>query len=117
MVTAQHDSLAVVGGGPKALMALAALDDALAARPATRPLDVDLYDPAAAGAGRVWDPQQPPHLLLNLDASKVDFRCESVRFSYTEWEQAHFPEAMQGQAFPPRARMGGVPRVGPGPSG
>lgn len=98
----QPFDLAVVGGGPRALSALVALDDALA-RTAGGPVTVLVLDPAAPGAGRVWDPTQPEHLLMNVDADIVDMSGAAVPLSYRAWERA---EGFAAERFPPRARLG-----------
>ncbi|MDQ0708353.1 hypothetical protein QFZ52_001005 [Arthrobacter woluwensis] len=95
-----------VGAGPKALMALAELDTHLAGiGPDRPPLRITLCDPAQPGPGAVWDPEQPGHLRMNVDAGIVDLRCPSVPESYREWELRVFL-ATAGETFPPRAQVG-----------
>ncbi|WP_062076580.1 FAD/NAD(P)-binding protein [Demequina globuliformis] len=93
--------LIVVGGGPRALYALADLDTALAREGATRgePLRIAVVEPYVPGAGAVWDADQPTHLLMNVDAGIVDARCPAVPQSFREWSGEADP-------FPPRARVG-----------
>ncbi|WFR85176.1 FAD/NAD(P)-binding domain-containing protein [Arthrobacter sp. Y-9] len=95
-----------VGAGPKALMALAELDTRLAGLgPDRPPLRITLCDPAPPGPGAVWDPEQPAHLRMNVDAGIVDLRCPSVPESYREWERRSYP-GTAGETFPPRAQVG-----------
>lgn len=95
-----------VGAGPKALMALADLDSELAlSGPDVPRLRVMLCDPAQPGPGAVWDPEQPKHLRMNVDAGIVDVRCPAVPESYREWERRVLP-ANAGRRYPPRALVG-----------
>lgn len=95
-----------VGAGPKALMALAGLDTRLAGLgPDRPPLRITLCDPAPPGPGAVWDPEQPAHLRMNVDAGIVDLRCPSVPESYREWERRIYP-GTAGETFPPRTQVG-----------
>ena len=88
------------------MAALADLDTRLAGlgSPAPR-LRVTLCDPAAPGPGAVWDPEQPAHLRMNVDARIVDLSCPSVPDSYRAWEQRVRP-GTAGETFPPRASVG-----------
>lgn len=104
--------VAVVGGGPKALYAVERLLAHAAAAQVT--LHVELLDPSPhPGAGAVWDPGQPDHLLLNNTAEAVDVWDvagpppvvpASERRAFPAWwaergGDAHDPH-------PPRARVG-----------
>lgn len=109
MSTRPRADLAVVGGGPKALLALVALDDALAAGgadsadPAPQALRITLHEPHTPGSGAVWDTTAPDHLIMNVDASIVDVSGVAVEWSYREWERQQGYEA---RTYPPRNRVG-----------
>lgn len=96
------NDLVIIGGGPTALRALAELEEVLAASstpvPRRRPRIV-LLEPAVPGAGAVWDPTQPEHLILNADAGIVDLRCPSIPLNYRDF-------ADDTRSFPPRASVG-----------
>ncbi|WP_062208481.1 FAD/NAD(P)-binding protein [Demequina oxidasica] len=95
--------LVVVGGGPKALYALADLDDELARRhsaPGSRPLRVTVLEAATPGAGAVWDPNQPAHLLMNVDSRIVDASCAAIPLTFSQWQEG------DARPFPPRADVG-----------
>lgn len=95
-----------IGAGPKALAAVAELDTRLAELgPQPRPLRITLCDPARPGPGAVWDPDQPAHLRMNVDAGIVDLSCPAVPESYRAWEERVFPRTA-GETFPPRAHVG-----------
>lgn len=122
----QTADLAIVGGGPSALRALAELDILLAARqeagaqeggdqevrgeesagratlagtPPRLPRIV-VMELAEPGAGAVWDTQQPEHLILNASSSIVDLSCPQVPLSYDQWAGS------SQDSFPPRASVG-----------
>jgi uncharacterized NAD(P)/FAD-binding protein YdhS len=105
-------TVGMVGAGPKALMALRALDTELAARATATgrrcTVRVDLFDPWQPGSGRVWDPTQPAHLLMNVDPSMVDLRSPHVPHDFRTWEAHHAAAVGQraGQQFPPRRLVG-----------
>jgi len=98
--------LVIVGGGPTALRALADLEISLMAsrevsatpRYSSRPR-ILVLEPSTPGAGTVWDPSQPDHLILNADARIIDMRCPSVPATFVEYSGTDAP-------FPPRARIG-----------
>lgn len=102
MTTGPTD-LIVVGGGPRALYALADLDEELARRvaaPGFRPLRVVVLEAGTPGAGAVWEPSQPTHLLMNVDSRIVDASCRSVPLTFQQWHGG------DGDPFPPRAEVG-----------
>ena len=106
-MTGQADAFApdlvIVGGGPRALYALADLEEALHAGGCDRaPLRVTVIEPATAGAGAVWDPLQPEHLLMNVDARIVDATCPSVPLTMNQWRSVH----PASEPYPPRAQAG-----------
>ncbi|WP_061964162.1 FAD/NAD(P)-binding protein [Demequina aurantiaca] len=95
--------LVVVGGGPRALYALADLDDELARRDCVagrRRLRVTVLETGTTGAGAVWEPSQPDHLLMNVDSRIVDASCASVSHTFEQWQGGDRP------SFPPRAEVG-----------
>lgn len=98
---AEPADLLIVGAGPSAIRALVELDAALMGEPAVRPLDVVVIEPYLPGAGAVWDPDQPDHLLMNVGSGIVDFRCPSVPLSLVEWL------GDEAEMYPPRNRVGG----------
>lgn len=60
-------TVAIVGGGPRGLSVL----ERMVVRAGTRPLTIDLYDASSPGSGRIWDPKQSPHLLMNTPSQEV----------------------------------------------
>lgn len=60
-------TVAIVGGGPRGLSVL----ERMVVRAGNRPLVIDLYDASSPGSGRIWDPQQSPHLLMNTHSHEV----------------------------------------------
>lgn len=103
---AEPADLLIVGAGPSAIRALVELDAALMGEPAVRPLDVVVIEPYLPGAGAVWDPDQPDHLLMNVGSGIVDFRCPSVPLSLVEWL------GDEAEKYPPRNRVGRYLQVG-----
>ncbi|WP_084039552.1 FAD/NAD(P)-binding protein [Demequina sp. NBRC 110053] len=103
--------LVVVGGGPRALYALADLETALAEAGGTvdgdRPFRVTVIDPGDPGAGAVWDPSQPDHLVMNVDARIVDATCPSVPKTFAQWHSQRHGEVGTTALYPPRAVVGG----------
>ncbi len=111
--------LAVIGGGPKALAALAELDRAIDNRGAldnhgalvghTQPgrasISVDVFEPHELGPGAVWDRSAPDYLLMNVPGGIVDLSGPSFPLSYTQWAAGHF-DARACEVFPPRRLMG-----------
>ncbi|GIG53368.1 FAD/NAD(P)-binding protein [Demequina activiva] len=96
--------LVIVGGGPRAVYALADLETALLRGPSSgrQPLRVTVLEPGEPGAGAVWDPRQPEHLLMNVDARIVDATCPSVDLTMNQWRRAH----PASDPYPPRAEAG-----------
>lgn len=104
--------LAIVGGGPSALRALAELDSLLAAderQPGQPPAAsargrvprIVVIERAEPGAGAVWETNQPQHLILNASSSIVDLSCVQVPLSYQQWA------GQEADSYPSRARVGG----------
>ncbi|WP_061960548.1 FAD/NAD(P)-binding protein [Demequina flava] len=98
----RYSDLVVVGGGPRALYALADLDEELArsSQLPARPLRVTVLEPGVPGAGAVWDPSQPSHLMMNVDAAIVDATSPSVPWTYHQWSGG------DEVTFPSRADVG-----------
>ncbi|WP_430867283.1 FAD/NAD(P)-binding protein [Demequina aurantiaca] len=95
--------LVVVGGGPRALYALADLDEELARsapEAQARPFRVTILETGRLGAGAVWEPGQPAHLMMNVDSRIVDATCPSVPLTFQQWQGSG------GEVFPSRAQVG-----------
>lgn len=60
-------AVAIVGGGPRGVSVL----ERLLVHAASAPLTIDLYDRDEPGSGRVWNPRQSPHLLMNTPSGEV----------------------------------------------
>ena len=93
----RHDSIAIVGMGPRGLSVFLRLCANLARRPGRPPVTVHLVDPYPPGPGRVWRTDQSEWLLMNTVASQVTvYPDESVEMagplvtgpSLWEWVQA-----------------------------
>lgn len=99
--------LLVVGAGPRALTALLALDERCdrTGRTAGTPRHVIVVDPALPGPGAVWDPRQPEHLLMNVNADIVDLRTRLVPHDFRSWARTVGSE-MADTPYPPRALVG-----------
>ncbi|MEU7530724.1 FAD/NAD(P)-binding protein [Saccharothrix sp. NPDC042600] len=70
--------IGVIGAGPRGTSVLERL--CANARGLGRAVEVHVFDPAPAGPGGVWRPQQSPLLLMNTVASQVGlFTDDSVR--------------------------------------
>lgn len=68
MPTSDRHRIALIGGGPRALMLLERL--AAHAAPDTA-MQITMIDPHPAGAGRIWRTGQSPYLQLNSTAADV----------------------------------------------
>lgn len=104
-MSAEFD-LVAVGGGPRVVQALVALDDELASSGwRAVPMTICVVDPCAPGAGAVWRTDQPAHLVMNLDPSAVDFSSAHglVEHDYRRWEHSR---GLTPHEYPPRALMG-----------
>ncbi|WP_313879069.1 FAD/NAD(P)-binding protein [Streptomyces sp. FIT100] len=64
-------SVGIAGTGPRGLTVLERLCAGAAARPPAGPVIVHAVDPAPAGAGRVWQTDQSPQLLMNTVAEQI----------------------------------------------
>ncbi|MEU1626452.1 FAD/NAD(P)-binding protein [Streptomyces sp. NPDC020096] len=93
----RHDSIAIVGMGPRGLSVFLRLCANLSRRPGRPPITLHLVDPYPPGPGRIWRLDQPGCLLMNTVASQVTvYPDESVEMagplvtgpSLWEWAQA-----------------------------
>lgn len=96
--------IAVIGGGPKSLFALLALNDRLSSTPSA-PVTVDVYDPLPPGAGSVWRTNQPQTLRLNVQAGIVDASSCLSDETFTAWVERVAPD-MGPVRYPPRMLVG-----------
>ncbi|SEE38113.1 Uncharacterized NAD(P)/FAD-binding protein YdhS [Arthrobacter alpinus] len=96
--------LAVIGGGPKSLFALLALNDLLDPTVAGH-ITVDVYDPLPPGSGSVWRNDQPDALRLNVNAGAVDASSSINSENFAQWVNRVAPE-MSRDKYPPRALVG-----------
>ena len=96
--------IAVIGGGPKSLFALLALNDRLSSA-ASRQVMVEVYDPLPPGAGSVWRVEQPEVLRLNVNASIVNASSALSADSFAAWLDRVSPER-SGEKYPPRRLVG-----------
>jgi diaminopimelate decarboxylase len=110
--TAPPLRVAIVGLGPKGSFALERLVDHAARAPAAA-IDVHAYEPhPVPAAGPVYDPGQPPHLLMNFAAGAIDIWWpgnspvpSADRRSFVAWSSR--PGAPCDPAgYPPRADVG-----------
>jgi uncharacterized NAD(P)/FAD-binding protein YdhS len=103
--------VAIAGLGPKGLFALERLLEHASALGPTARMEVDLYEPhPAAGAGPVYDPDQPAYLRINFAADQLDMWWpdggvvpRSRRLPFVAWRAAGGGEAAD---YPPRAEAG-----------
>lgn len=109
-------TIAVVGAGPRGTAVLERLTANLGPEGpwAGIPAELHLVDPHPPGAGRVWDPGQPEHLLMNtLAGHATAFPDDTVRMAgpattgpaLMEWARDNAPGLARWQ-HPPRALMG-----------
>lgn len=81
MMTAQHSpprTIAVLGGGPRGIAVVERLLANAQALDVQR-LKILLVEPYRPGGGRIWDADQPPHLLMNtLCADATHFTDDTV---------------------------------------
>jgi diaminopimelate decarboxylase len=105
--------MAIVGLGPKGLFGLERLlDHAHRAGPTAR-LHVDLFEPhPVAGAGPVYDLDQPAYLRMNVAAGMLDMwgadtRAVSAgeRRSFVDWRRSA-GDGDPAERYPPRALVG-----------
>ncbi len=96
--------IAVIGGGPKSLFALLALNDLLPSTSSAQ-VTVDVYDPLPPGAGSVWRAKQPHVLRLNVNAGIVDASSSLSAENFAAWVSRVAP-GLCGEKYPPRALVG-----------
>lgn len=96
--------VAIVGGGPKALFALLALNDLLTPSSGSA-LEIDVFDPCLPGAGSVWRQAQPPALRMNVNAAMVDASSTLRRETLADWLKRLHP-TLDNADYPPRAVVG-----------
>lgn len=105
--------LAIVGCGPKGLYALESLCTlARRERPLPR-FDITIYEETGhPGAGAIYDPSQPPHLLMNFASRFIDAWDRTItppascRPSLVDWLREHAPEDADPGGFVSRATVG-----------
>jgi len=98
--------VAIVGGGPRGLYALDSLSRAVRRAESARVI-VDVFEPhPTPGAGPVYDPDQPPFLVMNFAASLIDAWTGDTadRPSFVEWWRA--TRHADPPTYPPRAAVG-----------
>ncbi|UTM45918.1 FAD/NAD(P)-binding protein [Glutamicibacter mysorens] len=96
--------IAMIGGGPKCLFALLALNDGLEGLPAPA-VQVDVYDPYPPGAGRVWNTKQPKELRLNVNPRIIDASSSLCSKTFNQWCAGKGDGAAE-DGYPPRALVG-----------
>ncbi|MBM7766596.1 FAD/NAD(P)-binding protein [Glutamicibacter nicotianae] len=96
--------IAMIGGGPKCLFALLALNDGLEGLPAPA-VQVDVYDPYPPGAGRVWNTKQPKELRLNVNPRIIDASSSLCSKTFNQW-CAEKGDGVAEDGYPPRALVG-----------
>lgn len=99
--------IAILGCGPRALWALERLAAHAASPGAGLPRGVDVLGPDLLGAGRVYDPDQPDYLRLNVTSAVVDAWCGDAGRgpSLDAWREQYRPGS-SADPFPPRALTG-----------
>ena len=106
--------IAIVGAGPKGFGCLERLAVELGRHPDPPQLRVTLHDPAGhPGAGPVYDPGQPDHLLMNVTARHVDVWSRDVPGrragmwpDLLAWLAVHHPGWADADAYVPRRLVG-----------
>lgn len=96
--------IAIVGGGPKALFALHELNHECP-EGTSRHLRVDVFDPYAPGAGRVWQVDQPRVLRMNVAAGILDAGLPPGTERFDAWVARVEPQ-YRAERYPPRAVVG-----------
>lgn len=96
--------IAMIGGGPKCLFALLALNDGLEEYQDLE-VRVDVYDPYPPGAGRVWNTKQPQELRLNVNPRIIDASSSLCSKTFNQWH-APTETGSDDDAYPPRALVG-----------
>ena len=107
-------TIAIVGAGPKGFGCLERLVIEMNRCADPPRLHVSLHDPAPhPGAGPIYDPEQPPYLLMNFAARHVDLwsrgdtALEQERWpDLLAWLAEHHPAWADGDAFVPRRLVG-----------
>lgn len=105
--------VAIVGFGPKGMFALERLLDHASTAEHHRPIEVHAFEPhPVLGAGPVYDPRQPAHLLMNFTAGQVDMWWPgggavpaSAQRSFVEW-CAERGEPCDPASYPSRSEVG-----------
>nr|WP_245240846.1 FAD/NAD(P)-binding protein [Streptomyces spiramenti] len=107
--------MAVIGAGPRGSAVVARLVAHLSAGPGAH-AEIHVVDPHPPGAGRVWDPDQSPLLLMNtLAGHATAFPDADARLtgppspgpSLRDWAERHGPgDGPEAHAYPARALMG-----------
>lgn len=108
--------IAVVGAGPRGTSFLERLLAHLDHLPDPVPrLRIVVFDPAAHGPGRVWDPEQSPLYLMNTPASfptvapfgetQQELTPSSVSLSFAQWRRTEHGDTDDAR-FPARADYG-----------
>jgi uncharacterized NAD(P)/FAD-binding protein YdhS len=96
--------IAMIGGGPKSLFALLALNDGLEEYPDLK-VQVDVYDPYPPGAGRVWNTKQPQELRLNVNPRIIDASWSLCSKTFNQWYAGNGASSEE-DGYPPRALVG-----------
>lgn len=105
--------VAIVGLGPKGMFAVERLLDHASGLDGGARIEVDAFEPhPVAGAGPVYDPDQPSFLRMNFTADAVDMWWPSScvvprdeRLSFVAWREAQGSDG-DGGSYPPRALVG-----------
>jgi hypothetical protein len=108
--------VSIVGLGPKGLYCLERLVAEFHARPLRHPLHIDVFNRSEHfGAGPIYDPAQPDHILVNNSVGDIDvWRVEDPPIaagrgpSFLGWYQEAFEpdRPLTGDEYLPRAVVG-----------